>query len=360
MDSPPTWGITGPVFLAGFALAALLSTGFAVAVRNRVAKRLPVLPELHSYALAPLSARAAWENGVVAASLVFLRSRGLVAVADGGALRSVGDGEDLTGPLDRAVLQALAGGRRLGGVGGDRLVRSELARLRKEYRAWKDGLWRDHLARMRWSRLAVLPLVLLLPLGVVRLWAGAANGKPILFLLLLLLGLAAGIPVLLRWWVPGTPRPSWEERLREEWHATVQERLRESRSRPSRDEDGRGTAELVLRMAYFGTADLAAADPDFDAVIKGESERIAGRRKKREKRRAAERSAALGEEAEKVTVQKKKDKKAAARRDSRGSSFSSGSSYGGVYEGSSSSSSSSSSSGSGGGCGGGGGGGCGG
>ncbi|GAA0953993.1 TIGR04222 domain-containing membrane protein [Actinocorallia libanotica] len=390
MDSPPTWGIPGPVFLVGFGLAALLLTAFAVAVRNRSVDRMPVLPELHSYALAPLGSRPTWEEDVVAASLVFLRSRDLVAVEGDGTLRAAGDGEDLTEPLDRAVLRALADGMRLGEIKGHPLVGSELARLGEEYRVWKDGLWLDHLARMRWSGLALLPLVLLLPLGVVRLWAGMANGRPVLFLLILLLVLVGGIAFLSRRWVPRRSSSDWAERFREKGHAIVRARLRTPHSRPPQDEAGRRTAGLVLSMAYFGSADLAAADPELDAVIKGvpqpeperpsepertpelepeperpsepepepeperpsepepEPERTMSRREERKRLRAAKWAAAMGGDAEKAAQREKAEKaeRTAARRErrsSRGRSrFSSGSSYGGAYDGPSSGSSSSS------------------
>lgn len=319
MDSSPTWGITGPAFLAVFMLVGVLLAGVALYVRRRAAARLPEIPELHGYVLTLLNPRYEWENDVVVASLVLLRSKGLVEVEHAGTLRPTGEGEDLTVPLDRAVLQGVADGKQLGELKHHHLVETELFRLRRECWVWGQDVIHRHRARMWRSMSAILPLGLLLLLGMVRLLAGAENGEPVGLLKALLLLLGAGILALSWWWVPRRPLHGWAEKFQKKKTDMVEARLREPRPRRPQDGFDPDAHEIVLRTACFGPVGLADVDPGLDAVVKADAPRL---------------------EAEKADARRREEKQARTRRRrfgrGGGSSFSSGFSYGRVVYGDSS------------------------
>ncbi|GAA0953988.1 TIGR04222 domain-containing membrane protein [Actinocorallia libanotica] len=292
MDTSPVWGISGPVFLVAFAPTGVLLAVFALAVRERAVSRLPETDDLHGYVLACLSPRRSWKDDVVVASLVRLRSKGLVEVAHGRVVRPVGGGgADLADPLGRAVCRAVGESEEIRSLKGHPAVASELLRLQKEYREWEAGARRASQAAARRARPALLPLGALLAVGSVRFLADVVNGEPTGFLLLFvsfLLLLGAAIPLLLRRWVPTTPSRDWSGELRERREAMAGRRLREARSRPLPHGADQNVDELVLSTAYFGPTLLRDEVPELAALTE------------------AERSAALGEEAEKATVQKKK------------------------------------------------------
>ncbi len=276
MDSSPLWGIDGPAFLVAFVPTGLLLAVFALAVRERAVSRLPETDELYGYVLACLSPRKNWKDDVVVASLVRLRSQGLVEVAHGRVVRSAGGGAAPADPLDRAVLRAVGESAGIGGLESHPAVVSELLRLQKEYRGWEAGARRAAQAAVRKARPAVLPLGALLGVGAVRFFAEVANGEPVGFLLLflaVLLLLGAAVPVLLRRWVPTGPPRDWSGELRERREAMVGRRLREVRARPLPDGADQSVDEIVLSTAYFGPAGLKGGDQELAELVTDEARR---------------------------------------------------------------------------------------
>ncbi|MEO3783349.1 TIGR04222 domain-containing membrane protein [Actinocorallia sp. B10E7] len=248
-DPAPTWGISGPLFLALFAVAAVALWLLAMGLRRlAMAGRTPVR-ELHPYELAYLDGGRA---RVVAASLAALRLVGAVDARRNGSLRVTGSPGPASTPLDQAVLQAIAVGAWSKDLVSHHLVRPHLNRLHDSLVA--EGLLNGAREKKR-IRLAVLPLVLLLALGALRVAAGLQNDRPVGFLLLLMACVAGAALLLL-----GVP----------EHTGAAKRMLREARDRygalrPSSSPDWRsyGPEAAALSVAVFGVTALTVMDPDF-------------------------------------------------------------------------------------------------
>ncbi|MGH3714661.1 MAG: TIGR04222 domain-containing membrane protein [Micromonosporaceae bacterium] len=190
----PTWGIDGPTFLLVYAVLAGVSLIAVAMLRQRalttVARRDPTTPRT----LRPTSVAylAGGEEYAIVVSLVMLRCTGSVAGNESGELVSSGDAPAGASRLELAAHRAV----REGATTRDQVWRhsavfAELAGIRRRLR--KRGLLLSQAARRR-ARLASLWLLPVICLGTARAVAGILNGRPIGFLVALILAtLAVGL-----------------------------------------------------------------------------------------------------------------------------------------------------------------------
>lgn len=250
-DSTTTWGISGPVFLGAFALAAVAAWLLGLATRHRLRAGRTPSRELHPYELAYL------EGGprlVVASILAGLRLSGAVSAQPGGSLRTGGVPVASRSPLDEAVLKAAGRAVRTGDLADHSLLRPRLEELRDGLRA--EGLLLGPDDR-RTVRAAALPLLFVLLVGAARLVAGVQNDRPVGFLIALLIAFAVVLAFLLH--VP--------ERTRSVKHVLDTARTRHQQLQPSSTPDwhSHGPEAAAMGVALFGVATLIAMDPDFAA-----------------------------------------------------------------------------------------------
>jgi len=252
-DSTTTWGISGPHFLALFALVAVAAWLLGLAMRRRLrAGRVP-FRELHPYELAYL---AGGPRTVVAAVLAALRASGSVAARPGGVLQVVGAPPVMRTPLDDAVLQAVGPGARTRDLtAGHPLLRPRLEELRTSLRG--EGLLLAPEER-RSVRAAALPLLFVLLLGVARIVAGVQNDRPVGFLIALVVAVAIVLAFLLH--VP--------EETRSVPGVLAAARARHGALRPESSPDwtAYGPSAASLGVALFGIPVLLAMDPEFAAA----------------------------------------------------------------------------------------------
>ncbi|GAA2732617.1 TIGR04222 domain-containing membrane protein [Actinocorallia aurantiaca] len=249
-DPAPTWGISGPSFLVLFVSAAVALSLLAIGLRRlSSAGRAPVR-ELHPHELAYLDGGRA---RVVAASLAALRLTGAISARYGGKLRVTGAPGPAAAPLDHAVLQAIAAKTRSKDLATHTFVRPHLDHLRDTLAA--EGLLNGPGARAR-TRLAALPLLLLLVLGVLRIGAGLQNDKPVGFLIFLVICV---VPVA-GWLLLSAP-----ERTGAATRALRDVRRRNEALRPSSSPNwpAYGPQAAALSVAVFGAQALVVMDPEF-------------------------------------------------------------------------------------------------
>ncbi|MDG4765559.1 TIGR04222 domain-containing membrane protein [Solwaraspora sp. WMMD406] len=195
-----TWGIPGPLFLQMFGLAAL-----GLFVANLVFRRT-VLGGRDVVYSTLTGAQVAFLNGgerlARYATLAKLRNTGAIAMAHSGHLATAGPLPVGATDLDRAVYHAATNQVRARDLATDHWVAQSVQQLR-------EGLETAGLAvtgpQRRTARRLAAAMLVLAAVGVVRLVAGIANGRPIGYLLLLL---AVTVPVGLVLWftVPRTTR----------------------------------------------------------------------------------------------------------------------------------------------------------
>jgi uncharacterized protein (TIGR04222 family) len=247
-----TWGISGPQFLVLYAaLFAVTLVGVVLARRRVLASgdRAAVAAHLDPY-------QAAYLNGggdlaVLNAASNLLR-RGSLANAGrrrGQQARLVaGAAPDAAAhPVEWALYQQVAAtpNRRLKDLQGALTQAPALAALGERLRL--DGLAPTPEQRARYRRMG-LWFAPLLALGVARLVAGTANGRPVGFLVLfLLVTVVVAAALVLR-------APDATELGRR-----TLERLRAEHPRPA---VGASPAELSMGTALFGAGALWAADTD--------------------------------------------------------------------------------------------------
>ncbi|MBA9006643.1 TIGR04222 domain-containing membrane protein [Thermomonospora cellulosilytica] len=179
-----TWGIPGSLFLTVYVFVALALTALAVAMRRTGAGSTPVR-DLHAFEIAFL---VGGRHRAVAAALASLRAEEAVESAGRGRLRATGGpGRSGVSTLDGAILAAIRGGREIATAElpdkyqVKRLLDDMQARL--ERRGLRNGA--DRRARLR---LPALGLALLAAVGVVRVIAGVRNDRPVLLLILAIIG----------------------------------------------------------------------------------------------------------------------------------------------------------------------------
>lgn len=278
MDPLPVWSVGDLFFFTVFSLVGLSLVGFAVRVWFRAGRYLPQTSELQGYAVAyagsPGNTPGEVEGRMLVGCLLSLRSRGLIAVRRNGVLRPTGNGRELTDPLDRAVFEAAVRRTRFRDLMEHDLLAEGFLALQRQYGDWINEARRAYLAWMRRARRVLLPLGLLLLAGAARLWAAVERDEvmaPLLLILLVSLGTAGA--ALAWWWVPRDLPWSLMNELRRRNHVAMAERLEELRERIRQGETDRRADEAVLSLVFFGTADLAAADPELDAMLRADERR---------------------------------------------------------------------------------------
>ncbi|MFC7548626.1 TIGR04222 domain-containing membrane protein [Plantactinospora sp. GCM10030261] len=254
-----TWGVPGPTFLAIYLTLAAAATVGAVVSRIRVSAPDPnSTVGDHSGQLHPQ--QTAYLNGgprlAVYTTLGALRGTGSIDVRD---KRLAVTGPLPTGatPLDRAVHNAAANGVRARDLQADTWVVGALTDVRRDLE--RRGLVVDPDRRKAVSRFRML-LILVFALGVVRLFAGLDNDRPVGYLALSLLGVL--LAALLTGRVPDRTRTG---------RATLR-RLRDQHRHLSPSQSPAygtyGATGAALGIALFGAAALYAMDP----VFAGEAE----------------------------------------------------------------------------------------
>lgn len=194
-----TWGISGPVFLAIYGgLVAVTTLVVLINRRRRLAGPSATAgePGLDAYDLAMLNGG---ERLVLVSAVATLRQAGAVTVEEG-RLTVAGPLAHGAHPVERGVYQALdeASSTRLWSV--EALAVRHPAVMAVRERLGHQGLLHPSgTPSIRWLALWFLPV---LALGVARLVAGAANGKPVGYLLVLL-ALTVGLSL----WAARRPAP---------------------------------------------------------------------------------------------------------------------------------------------------------
>jgi uncharacterized protein (TIGR04222 family) len=253
-----TWGISGPMFLLVYAVVAVAVT--AAVVRARRALTAPPV-ERPVARLADRPYDVAYLNGgadlALCAALSAMHRRQTVATSGRGVVVAAGRPEPGTDELERAAHHAAVlpvPRRRLADAAA---VASALDRI--EARLVGGGLLlsRQQRGRMRatggWT-LAVAAL------GVARIVAGVANGRPVGFLVLLVVAVTA-IGVVQIVWAPRRTRAgdaALKDLARD--HAALSPSMRP-------DWGTYGPAGAALSVGVFGVGALWASDPAFAAEL---------------------------------------------------------------------------------------------
>jgi uncharacterized protein (TIGR04222 family) len=249
-----TWGISGPTFLLAYVVLAVAVVVAAVRARraltdvsaDRPAGRIDDRP----YDVAHLNGGA---DLALTAALSAMHRTGTIATSGRGVVVATARPESRADELERAVHHAAAAPvsrHRLAAAGA---VASALHRI--EQRLVAAGLVLDAQRRQR-IRLVGGWVLVVAALGVVRVVAGAANGRPVGFLIVLVLVvLAVGLLLVLR--VPRRTRAgdALLRRLAADHH------LLSPSMRP--DWEVYGPAGAALAVGVFGVGALWAADPAF-------------------------------------------------------------------------------------------------
>jgi uncharacterized protein (TIGR04222 family) len=248
-----TWGISGPTFLVAYLVLAAAVLLAAMRARRALTDPRPDRPfgdpGAHPHDVAHLNGGA---ELAVTSALAAMHLKGTVAPSKG-QIHAVGrpaPGDDAleraihltTGsavarrrlPLHRPVQTALDGIEKRLVAAGFLLSDAERRRIRS------IGWW----------------LVAVAGLGLLRLLAGIADGKPVGFLLVALLAVSLGAGVLLAW-APRRTRSGDRllARLKVDHHELAPD------SRP--DWIAYGPAAAALGVGIFGTSALWASDPAF-------------------------------------------------------------------------------------------------
>ncbi|WP_433325555.1 TIGR04222 domain-containing membrane protein [Spirillospora sp. CA-294931] len=209
--------------------------------------------DLHPYEAGYLDDGA---ERVVHAALAVLRTEGAIAVSSKGRVTATGAAPsgDMT-PIDQAIHQTIAGSRetKVGGLRRKRQVRAALREL-------NDSLVRERLAMgpaaRQARRLALIPLVLLIGVGGLRVQAAIDNDKPYTFLGIVL-GLLC-IALLCMLWDPFRATRSGEKAVRD-----TRERYDHLNPRNSPAWSTYGAHGAAFGVALFGGAALMSIDPEF-------------------------------------------------------------------------------------------------
>jgi uncharacterized protein (TIGR04222 family) len=247
-----TWEISGPTFLTYFLAAA------AVVVIGSVLHRARLFAGRRDSSRRRLtSEEAAYLNGgaklAVYAALSGLRSAGGIGLGPDGSLVQTGSLPAGSTALDQAIYHAAGNRVRPRALYSQHWVAAALDDLR-------DRLERDGLAvtaeERRAARTGPLLLLALVAIGVLRAFAGVANGRPVGFLVVAIVVLAAiALVQLVR--VPTSTKVG-RAALK---LLQAQNRYLSPRRHPSYATYGATGA--ALGVALFGTASLYAMDPAF-------------------------------------------------------------------------------------------------
>lgn len=246
-----TWGIPGPQFLMIYIGLALLA--FVVALAIRAAARRPGATAM---AHQPGPLEVAYLNGgprlATYAALAALRAGHCVQAGPGGVLTAVSTASPPTGILEWALYSAAGRGMRQRDLAADPAVAGALDRIRDSLE--RDG-WLLSAARRRRMRSGAYLMLAVAALGLARLVAGIAGGRPVGFLVLALVAVTVTGLLLLR-----TPRASARTR-------GYLSSLRRANAHlgpwqnPSWATYGAGAA--ALGVGLYGATALWTADPAF-------------------------------------------------------------------------------------------------
>lgn len=256
-----TWGITGPAFLAGYGLLVLAALVGIIVVRWRLSGGPPGTgrPELGGQ-----PHDIAYLNGgpelAVLSTLSSMRVAGTI-VAQGRGLVHAAQAVGTTGSeLERAIHLAAIVPIPQRELVTHRIVRTALDAARQRLEG--AGLLLSEARRRRIKR-AGLWMVPVAGLGLVRLLAGAANGAPVGYLILELIGVGILAAILLST-APARSRRGTAElsRLRTA-HNELDPRLRP-------DWTAYGPAVAGLGVGIFGAGALWASDPAFAADLEAQ------------------------------------------------------------------------------------------
>lgn len=248
-----TWGISGPTFLLAYAVLAVV----AVVAVTRVRRALADVPARPTDGLDRQPYDVAYLNGgaelALCAALSAMHRSGTIAVEGRGTVVAAARPDPRSDELERAVHHAAARPlprRQLAQVGA---VASALARI--ESRLVAAGLLLDEPRRSR-IRSACWPTFAVAALGLVRIVAGTVNGRPVGFLVVLVLavlGVGVGQLVAVR-----RRSPAGNAAL---CTLTARHHALSPSMRP--DWAVYGPAGAALAVGVFGLSALWTADPAF-------------------------------------------------------------------------------------------------
>jgi uncharacterized protein (TIGR04222 family) len=254
-----TWGIPGPVFIAGYVVGALVALAITLAWRRSLSAGRAPSRELDVHEVAYL---AGGEEQALVAALTGLRAENAIEIVDR-RLRRTDARPRGRGDLDHAVAAK---------IGADRVDYAHRLlygpAVRRQLHAIRDRLVRERLllgaAELRQWRAAALPLWLLLVVGVARLVAGASGGKPVGFLILALLVLT--VLTLILTFASRSPR------TRAATAAVAELRKRHRHLDPAQSPAWRtyGPDETAYAAALYGTAVLKGIEPKYGVEFRVE------------------------------------------------------------------------------------------
>ena len=287
IPSDDTWGISGPTFLLAYVVLAVAVAVAAIRTRRAL---VDVSTERPAHRLDERPYDVAFLNGgaelALTAAFSAMHRAGTISTSGRGVVVAAARPESRADELERAVHHAAATPVSRHSLATAGAVASALHRV--EQRLIAAGLLLSAERRRR-IRLAGAWVLVVAALGVVRVMAGLANGRPVLFLILLVLvTLAVGVLLVLR--VPRRTRAG-DALLR---RLAADHQLLSPSMRP--DWQVYGPTGAALAVGVFGVQALWAADPAFATELA--AQRAAsqsagyvsggGRRRRRRQRRRRE------------------------------------------------------------------------
>ncbi|MEV7627283.1 TIGR04222 domain-containing membrane protein [Actinoplanes sp. NPDC089786] len=250
-----TWGIPGPTFLLYF-VTAIVAASIVATIARRIIFAGPSIG-----ALAPLTPQqVAYLNGgadrAVCASVTVLRAAGALGSEAGGVMAATGSMPAGATSLDAAIHHAAGRRTKAQNLKRDPWVVPAVDQLRQGLEQYGYATTSDQRATARvW---ALLPGGVVL-LGVARLFAGAANGKPVgALLLLLIVAFVAAVVALVK-----ANRRATFSTTRALRQIRTDSRHLSPQMTPSLTTYGATAA--AMGVAVFGAASLYAMDPAFAA-----------------------------------------------------------------------------------------------
>ncbi|MBL1073057.1 TIGR04222 domain-containing membrane protein [Nocardia sp. 2] len=246
-----TWGISGPAFLGFYLLTALAAAVYGFTQRARIIRDTShTRPHAHPLTVTE-TAMLFDDRRPVLAGLAQLRGHGLISSA---GTPTRGPDRITEQPLDsfsKALLAYLRTGHKKHVLAMSGASTGPLKTLRKSL---VDRGYLLSPAQQRSLFLAALPLDALLVLGIIRIVAGSANHKPVVFLILAMIGVFILTVLVMR-----------PVRLTQQGRRTRQETMqRNSHLRPGNSPayTSYGTDSAALAAALFGAAVIWQLDPE--------------------------------------------------------------------------------------------------
>ncbi|HEX2314402.1 MAG TPA: TIGR04222 domain-containing membrane protein [Thermomonospora sp.] len=253
--SGDTWGISGPAFLTGYVVVAVLFFVGALVARRRITAGGDAGQDLHPYEVAYL---VGGRFRTIATALAGLRADGAVTAPRPNELVAGPEPTTMRSPLDLAIHREVQRDAiTVRSLSGRSAVWAEVDAIRLGLE--KRGLLPGPAQRAQ-VRLAALPMALLLVAGFVRLLAGLQNDRPVGFLVVALIIVAVATAFLLMVVPDG---------VRAGDRAVELSRTRHRHLDPSMSPAWTtyGAEVAALGVALYGVPALAGVDPEFaDAV----------------------------------------------------------------------------------------------